>query len=879
MHLQKYFLKFASSKTGLTHVQVESNRAKFGANVITTKKREPFFLIFLRQLAGFFSVILFVAASILLVFAEYLDFYIIISVIFINAIIETVQRFRSDSIFESLLKTLSNHSLVVRAGERSKIDSGDLVAGDVVVLVAGDKVPADGLIFYAQDFRVDEAILTGESRLVAKSETQGLYNIDSIIENAHAVFSGSYVLTGEAHVLVCRVGNETQIGQIAKSIGTADSELPIQKNIKRLSFSIFMFVLALSLFTFFVGVAQNHSSVEIFKTVVALFVSAIPESLPVMLTLVLAYGFKRMGDKNVLVRKMQSLDVLGQIDILALDKTGTITRNQMKVEKIYSPDGTELYVTGEGYEPKGTLVYKQNQVKLAGYVQVEKLVKALVLSSDGTFGFESQKDDWVIETGDPTEVALLVLGQKLDITKEELEKEYVFKQDIPFNNQKMYHESVYAKGKKEVRFFVGAPEAISSMSTHLLVDSSVRAMSDAAFESIKDKIHEYSRQGYRVIAACTHEGSKVIFLGLVAMSDSIRSDVRESVEAVRARGVEIIIITGDHKEIALHVAKQIGLRSDASCVLTGDDMKNMNDQQIKNVLKHKTVFARVTPQQKLKILDLYRKSGKVVAMTGDGVNDSLALVKADIGIAMGKSSSEAAKEASDIVLLDNKFGSIVYGIEEGKNIFANIRKTVLFLLSTNFAEVFVVVFALTLALPLPLSAISILWLNLVTDTFLVIGFAFERSVIERRNTARILGMREWASVVHLGMIMTCVALLVFMKSQPQGYEYAQGMTLLVLVIMQWFNVLNVRAGEHSVFDTRHKINLAFIGGWLISFGLTIFAFESEAMRKILQIQPISLSDWLYAGLFGSSILWLEELRKSARRIRLPFGKRVPDLRK
>ncbi len=239
---------------------------------------------------------------------------------------------------------------------------------------------------------------------------------------------------------------------------------------------------------------------------------------------------------------------------------------------------------------------------------------------------------------------------------------------------------------------------------------------------------------------------------------------------------------------------------------------------------------------------------------------------------MGKSSSEAAKEASDIVLLDNKFGSIVYGIEEGKNIFANIRKTVLFLLSTNFAEVFVVVFALTLALPLPLSAISILWLNLVTDTFLVIGFAFERSVIERRNTSRILGVREWASVVHLGMIMTCVALLVFMKSQPQGYEYAQGMTLLVLVIMQWFNVLNVRAGEHSVFDTRHKVNLAFIGGWLISFGLTVFAFESEAMRTILQIQPITLSDWLYAGLFGSSILWLEELRKSARKIRLPLGK-------
>ncbi len=879
MHLQKYFLKFGSSKSGLSQSQVDLNRSRFGTNMLTHKRRDGFFMILLRQFGGFFSVVLSVAAALLLLLGDYVDFYIILAVILINVGIEAVQRYKSDSIFETLVKTLPLFALAVRNGNRTKVDSADLVVGDVIILTSGDKIPADGIVFFAQDFRVDEAILTGESRPIQKEATDDVYNIESVIDNKHVVFSGSYALTGEAHVLLCRVGNETQIGAIASKISTIDSELPIQKNVKRLSLAIFVFVLLLSLFAFFVGLERNYSSVEVFKTAIALFVSAIPESLPVMLTLVLAYGFKRMGDKNVLVRKMQSLDVLGQIDVLALDKTGTITRNQMKAEKIYSPDGTEVYVTGDGYQPNGQMLMGKEVVPVSRFAQIQKLIQLVVMSSDGTYGYEAEKEEWAIETGDPTEVALLVLGQKFGITKESLQTEYVYKKSVPFSNQKMYHESTYLKGKKEVQIFTGAPEVVSSMSTHVLDGDSVRTMSDEQFKKIRHKITEYSKQGYRVIATCVKEGSKTIFIGLVAMSDSIRNDVHESVSAVHERGVKIVIITGDHKEIAMQVAKQIGLRCDESTVLTGDDMKNLNDSQIRNLLMGKNVFARVTPQQKLKILELYKKAGKVVAMTGDGVNDSLALVRADIGIAMGKASSEAAKEASDIALLDNKFGSIVYGIEEGKNIFSNIRKTILFMLSTNLAEVSVVILALTLALPLPLSAIAILWLNLVTGTFLVIGFAFERGIIEKRNTTNILGLREWATIVRLSTIMTAIALFVFLQMQDAGLEFAQGMVLLTLIFMEWYNILNIRAGSRSVFDTEHSLNNAFIIGWLISLGLTVFAFQSDFMRHILGIQPITLNDWLYAGLLGSSILWLEELRKYARRIRLPFVKRVSDLRK
>lgn len=878
MSIQKYFLKFGSSKTGLTEAKVAHNRKVFGDNAIDKQERDNVAVLFLRQLGSFFAVTLMVAAAILLFLGDLADFYIIVAVIALNALIETVQRYRSDSIFETLTRTLPAYSLVVRDGRRRRIESAELVAGDVVILTAGDRVPADALIFYAQDFRVDEAVLTGESRPVLKSETAKEYDTKTVIDNPHVVFSGSHAVTGEAHVLVCEVGDRTQIGQIAGKIHSLDGELPIQRNIRALSLGIFAIVLLLSFFVLVVGLVQDRSMTDMFKVAVALFVSAIPESLPVMLTLVLAYGFKRMGEKNVLVRKMQSLDVLGQIDVLALDKTGTITRNQMKVEKLVTADGSELYVTGDGYEPAGGLVRDGKAVDLAQFPDAGHLVTSAVLSSNGTFGYDADKDEWTLESGDPTEVALLVLGQKLGVTKEDLQREYEFKSDVPFNNQSMYHETTYRSGGKEVKFITGAPETVADLCSHVMTDGTAKKKTDAHADRIKAAIKEYASQGYRALATCRQEGRKNVFLGVVAVSDSVRQDVEESVRQVHERDVEILIITGDHAEIALQVARRIGLQHDRSALLTGSDMQNLTEAQLRSLIIRKRVFARVTPQQKLKILEIFRNAGRTVAMTGDGVNDSLALVKADIGIAMGKASSDAAKASSDIVLLDNRFGSIAYGIDEGKNIFSNIKKTVLFLLSTNLSEMFVVVLAITLALPVPLSAIAILWLNIVTDTFLVLGFAFERAVTGQPRTKKFMTASDWGRVIYLGFVMTFVALFVFVSSQHWGDLHARGMTLLVLVVMQWFNVFNIRAGESSVFARNAKINPAFVWGWIVSLALTVAAFSFAGMREALEIGPIGFADWAYAIAVGSSVVWLEELRKAARRISLLPTKKVADLR-
>lgn len=864
MKLKEYFELYSSSHVGLSNEQVEINKKEFGVNVVETKKRESFAHIVLVQLGSFFSIVLISAATILFLLGETIEFYVIVFIVTVNVLIESIQRYRSDSIFESITKTIPSYAIVVRNQKTKKIQSSDIVVGDIVVLNMGDKVPADGLIIDDENLMLDEAILTGESKPVHKKSAKE-FSIESVIDNPHMVFSGTVVTTGSAHILVTQVGNQTQLGMIAQKISTMDTQLPIYKNIKKLSHTLFFIIITLATITFAIGVSHMSSWVEVFKVVVALCVSAIPESLPVTITLILAYGFKRMGDKNVLVKKMQSLDVLGQIQTLALDKTGTITRNQMKVEKVFTLNEEELYVTGDGYEPKGAMIANDTLVNLDSYQDIKDLVTYATLSSGGTFIFDEDKKEWILETGDPTEVALVVLGAKNNITKENNRDTYTLQKAYSFTNQTMYHYANYKKGKKNITIYTGAPEVIFKMCDHVQINEGIRTLKDTHEDIFHKKMKEYASVGYRILATCVQDGSKMIFQGMFAINDSVRLDVFESVKAVYERGIEIIMITGDHKDIAFQIATSIGLTVDMHSVMTGEDMDNLTDAQFQNIVGQKKVFSRVTPQQKLKILEALKSTGRVVAMTGDGVNDALALVKADIGIAMGTLSSESAKEAADIVLLDNKFGSIVYGIEEGKNIFANIKKTITFLLSTNFAEMFVVVIAITLALPLPLTAVGILWVNFVTDTFLAMGFAFEREKIKDQKKSTFITLRDWARIVYLGIIMTSISLFVFLTSQGVGLIHAQSMTLLVLVIMQWFNVLNIRSGNESVFTHKARFNKVFLIGWGISAGLTIFAFNSEIMRNILSIEMLTLKEVVFVTAAASFVIWFEEIRKYTRK--------------
>jgi Ca2+-transporting ATPase len=868
MKLQEFFELYSSTSEGLSQPQIEINKNKFGENILKTKKRESFFHILLVQFGSFFSIVLMSAATILLILNEIIEFSVILFIVFINVIIEAIQRYKSDSIFESITESIPSFSIVLREGKTKKINSTELVVGDIVILNMGDKVPADGIIIKDENFMIDESILTGESRPVLKKISDE-YNISSIIDNPHSVFSGTLVTTGSAKILITSVGNQTQLGMIAQKITTIDTQLPIYKNIKKLSHILFLFIISFAVITFSIGIFYGQTWIDLFKVAVALCVSAIPESMPVTITLILAYGFKRMSEKNVLVKKMQSLDVLGQIQILALDKTGTITRNQMKVEKVSTLLGEELYVTGDGYNPKGSFIYNNQNVNPTHFKSIINLVTHACLAANGSYIFDDSKKEWIMETGDPTEVSLLVLAEKANILKRDLLKEYKLLEKTSFTNQNMYHSATYQKGKEKITVYTGAPEVILNMSSYVQSgELEVKKINSTHQDIFNKKMKEYTSVGHRVLATCIQQGNKFIFQGLFAINDSIRLDVFESVKAVISRGIGIVIITGDHKDIAYQVATNIGIPITIHDVITGEDIANLTDIQLENTLPQKKVFSRVTPQQKLKILEIFKKTGHVIAMTGDGVNDALALVRADLGIAMGTLSSEAAKEAADIVLLDNKFGSIVYGIEEGKNIFTNIKNTILFLLSTNFAEMFVVVFAITLALPAPLSPIGILWVNFVTDTFLVLGFAFERGQIKDQRNNTFLQKRDWGRIIYLGMIMTMISLFVFISQMENGLIHAQTMTLFVLVFMQWFNILNIRSGDESIFKYTFKNNYAFLIGWGISATLTYLAFNNESLRAILKIDQISLMNLVYILSLATCVIWFEEIRKFTRKVLL-----------
>lgn len=870
MKLEEFFQLYNATHFGLSSDQVLENRKEFGENSVKTKKRESLFLIILVQLGSFFSIVLMCSAFLLLALNEIIEFWVIAFIIVINVLIESIQRYKSDSIFESITKSIPSFSVVIRDGKTKKINSCEIVSGDIIILNMGDKVPADGIIVESENLMVDESILTGESKPVSKRKGNS-YTVKSIIDNPYAVFSGTVIITGSAHVLVTQVGNQTQLGMIAQTITTMDTELPIYKNIKKLSHTLFFFIITFATLTFSIGIFHGQSWIEIFKVAIALCVSAIPESMPVTITLVLAYGFKRMSEKNVLVKKMQSLDVLGQIQTLALDKTGTITRNQMKVEKVSLIDGQELYITGDGYEPRGTFIYNNALVGIQEFPVLKDVISYASLAATGTFMHDDEKKEWILETGDPTEVALLVLAQKIQYETSPLHTHLKLVKKNSFTNQSMYHSAEYKKDKKSITIFTGAPEIIFNMCSHAQSSIAIEKINDTQIDAFNKKLKEYTSVGYRVLATCIQEGSKTIFQGMFAINDSIRLDILDSMQAVTSRGIDVIIITGDHRDIAYQVARSIGLNITHHDVITGDDISNLTDAQLQNIITQKKVFSRVTPQQKLKILEMLKKAGKVVAMTGDGVNDALALVKADIGIAMGTQSSESAKEAADIVLLDNKFGSIVYGIEEGKNIFSNIKKTILFLLSTNFAEMFVVVVAISLALPSPLSAVGILWVNFVTDTFLALGYAFEREHIKEQRKNTFIEFRDWARIIYLGIIMTFISLIVFLTQLPHGLIHAQSMTLLVLVVMQWFNVLNIRSGDISIFKYKFKNNTAFIIGWGISVFLTFLAFNTEFLRSILKIDQLTFSELAYVMIFASFVIWFEEIRKCTRKV-LFFGK-------
>lgn len=863
--------KVFSQESGLTRTEALSRIEKFGRNELPEQKRTSWFTLFIRQFKSSLIYILLVASVIVLFLGEYIDAGVILFVLFTNAIIGMIQEGRAERTLDALKRFVETSAYVIRDGVELVISDTDVVPGDVVVLKEGDKVPADARIIFSQSLKTDESALTGESEPILKfSEKMSVSEIQ-ISDMKNMLFKGTFVVSGHARAVVVATGRETFIGKISLKLSSFDTEMPLKADIALLSRFISIVVGIASVLLIIVGLFYGNSFKDMFFTAVAIAVSVVPEGLPIVITLILAAGVFRMAKKNALIKRLQAVEALGQADVIAVDKTGTITKNELMVERLFIA-GSEYEVTGSGYEYKGGMMFGGKKIDASNHPEVLLLGKIASFCASARASFIPEDNIWKV-SGDPTEAALYVFGKKVGFDKDELEQEEPQIFDIPFDARIKYHATLHRVGKNRFMTVVGAPEEVLKLSSSFW-DGKAKKMTEKQKNIFENAIRNFSSQGLRVLACAFNTRApktvssdsmpKLTFAGLYAMRDVLRADVASSVALARESGVRVVMITGDHQITAEAIGRMAGIFREKDLVLTGAEIDGMSDTELINRLGKVSVFARVAPEHKLRIVEAYRSRGDVIAMTGDGVNDALSLVAADLGVAMGKIGTEVTKEAADIVLLDDNFKSIVSAIEEGRNIYSTIRKVLVYLFSTGLGEFLTIAFAILLAMPLPLLPTQILWLNLVTDGFLVISFAAEPrdplSITKNKHRA-LIDRKTLIRMFLMGLTMTIGSILLFAELHASDVVLASTVVLTTLAVFQWLNIWNCRSDNDSIFSSNPFKNKFLTISTVLVILLHLSIIYTSFGQKIFHTKPLSLVEWGGILLVALSIILVEEIRK------------------
>src|SRR3990167_3907240 len=851
---------------GLTPQQVKDRLAAFGPNVLARAKKETILDIFVRQFKSPLIYILILAASFVISLGQTTDAIVILAVIFLNSIIGTVQECKARNSLERL-KSLTRHkALVRRAGEENLISAEELVPGDILIFREGDRIGADARVFKAESFKVDEAVLTGEAESITKT-LDVITQKDLVVgDQKNMVFAGTSVVSGFCEAIVVETGFSSELGKISKSIQeSSDIPLPLAQKVLKLTHFIAFAVFLIAAITLLTGVLRGIEFREILATVIGLSVSIVPEGLPVAVTIVLAGGVWRMAKNKAIVRQMAAVEAMGNADTLLVDKTGTITTGKMVIKKLNFM-GDEVRVDGDGYTPKGTIEKLESQEN----GKLNKLLSLCYLSLNADVVFD-EHNGWQ-PVGDPTEAAIAVVCSKAGLSKEKLSKEYKVDFAKPFDPQKRYVEAAYVKGEEKWHVFVGAVDFIAK---NLKVD-----------HHILQDYHNLAKKGYRVVGAVVFGPKKnqLFAHALFAIEEEIRPQVAKSVAAAKEAGFRVVMITGDFEETAKAIAAKVGIFENGDKVLTGKDVEKLPEVQLEQRIENVTVFARITPEHKLKIVSAYKKKGHVCAMTGDGVNDAPALQVANLGISVG-SGTQVAKDSSDIVLVDSNFSTIIDAISEGRAIYQSLKKIILYLFSTSFGEVLVISGAVFLGLPLPLFAVQIIWLNFVTDGFFVVGLA-QDPPLEKKLLHKNEVVSENLVDRKIILRMSILALAMFTATMPVLYFYqnsaslavARTMALLILSATQWFNALNVRSKDQSIF--RVPLNNRFlIASFVIVFVLQFIAIETSFGNRVLHTVDLDFGQWMLALSVSTLIIWVEEVRKFLARNKFAFSLPTADYSK
>lgn len=847
-----------SKREGLTPAEAARRLAEQGLNKLPESKADSLALIFLRQFQSPLIYLLLVAAAAVFTLGERADGIIILAVLLFNALVGTIQEGRAQKTLHALKNFVTTNATVVRANEELIIPDTEVVPGDVIILQEGEKIPADARVIASRNLTLDEAALTGESIPVHK--------VIDVLPDAgngsrhNLLYKGTHITVGNGTALVVKTGLDTAIGAIAKEVSKRDTEIPLKADIRRLSHLIIRVValLCVTLFTF--GLATGRGFVEMFATVVSLAVSVIPEGLPIVMTLVLATGVWRMSKRNALVKKLQAVEALGQASVIAVDKTGTITKNELVVQKIFVT-GKIYNVSGVGYDPAG-------EITPAPGPALALLGKIAALCSVARLMYAEEAHEWRI-SGEPTEAAILVASRKLGIEQGNPIRALPLIAEIPFDYHLKYRATLHEEEGRRFLSVIGAPETILALSTE---NEAARARLEAEFLRL-------SRMGLRVVALAYRTVSAsfelhspddvadLVFAGFFGMKDGLRPEVAGAIEEARAAGLHIVMVTGDHRATASAVAREAGIYREGDEILTGLELDTLSVEELSARLGRVSVFARVTPAHKLRIIAAYRACGEVVAMTGDGVNDAPSLVAADLGVAMGEIGTEVAKEAADIVLLDDNFRSIIAAIEEGRSIYKTVKKVILYLFSTGVGEALAIIGALATGVPLLLLPAQIIWLNFVTDGFLDVALAMEpkeKGLLSGRfgqSTRSLVDRLMLRRIAFMATPMAVGALVLFTLFYESDLGKALTLSVTTLAIFQWFNAWNCRSETRSIFAMNPFSNPFLVGATGMVIALQLLAVYHPFFQGVLHTVPLSLSEWGLAVGVAASIIVVEEVRK------------------
>ena len=862
-------------ESGLSQSEAEIRFKKYGANKLPEGKTDSLFVIFLRQFQSPLIYILFAASVVIFFMGEFVDASVILFVLLFNAAVGAFQEGKSQNTLLALKKFTETKAIVLRDGKESIIPDALVVPGDIIILTEGEKIPADARLLSANNLKIAEASLTGESEPVLKTnESLNKKNL-TIGDQRNMVFKGTNIVLGAGRAVVVATGLDTFVGGISKKISTIDTEIPLKADIRNLSRLIIFVVLGISSILFISGVFMGKSAEVMFTTVVSLSVSIIPEGLPIVLTLVLATGVLRMSRRNALVKKLQAVESLGQTRIIAVDKTGTITKNEMVIQKIYA-GGKNFDITGVGYENKGEILYEGRTIDPLEVPETVFAGRVAAFCANAKVMFSEEEKAWKVH-GDPTEAAMLVLADKMGLKKDKLERESPVVAEIPFDYRTKYHVMVHKINGESLMTVVGAPEIILNLCNKLWQPGKANSLSDSDTKELESVSNSMSARGLRVLAfAVTSAIPKdlisgniggLTFGGFFGMKDALRGEVKDSISLAEKAGIKVVMITGDHKITAEAIAREAGIYKQGDRVLSGADMEEMSDSELYKKISKVSVFARVTPDHKLRIINAFRHKGEIIAMTGDGVNDAPSLVAADLGIGMGKIGTEVAKEASDIVLLDDNFSSILAAVEEGRSIYKTIKKVILYLFSTSLGEVLVISVALFIGWPLPILAAQIIWLNFVTDGFLDVALAMEpkeKNLLAgrfARPNKYLVDKLMIQRMLFMAMPMMIGTLLLFGNYLDGDMTKAWTISLTTLAVFQWFNAWNCRSEDRSIFSMNPFSNRFLVGATAIVLALQMLVVYSPVMQKFMRTTALGLEDWIYIVLISSSIIFVEEVRK------------------